>query len=213
MYRHIITAIFTLFLAAGIVKPVSAQSTPELVQISGLVLSSDSLVGVPYASVIIKGTGRGTITDYQGFFSLVAAKGDVIVFSSLGFQKDEYQIPDSIQEKRISTVLLLSQSTTYIDTVVVFPWPTKEDFREAFLALNLPPSEIEIAKRNLEKKRLAELGATLPLDANENADLYLRNEAYKFYYAGQAPPMNIFSPLAWAKFIQAWKDGDFKKKN
>lgn len=213
MYKHIITAVVAIFLSIGVAQPLSAQSNPELVQISGLVLSSDSLVGIPYASVVIKGSGRGTITDYQGFFSLVAAKGDVIVFSSLGYQKDEYLIPDSIKEKRFSTVLLLSQSTTYIDTVVVFPWPSKEDFREAFLALNLPPDEIEIAKRNLEKKRLAELGATLPLDGNENADLYLRNEAYKFYYAGQAPPMNIFSPLAWAKFIQAWKNGDFKKKD
>jgi len=32
----------------------------------------------------------------------------------------------------------------------------------------------------------------------------------QIYYAGQAPPMNIFNPVAWGQFIQAWKRGDFK---
>jgi hypothetical protein len=34
----------------------------------------------------------------------------------------------------------------------------------------------------------------------------------RIYYSGQAPPLNILNPLAWAKFIQAWKDGDFKQE-
>jgi hypothetical protein len=25
--------------------------------------------------------------------------------------------------------------------------------------------------------------------------------------------MNIFNPAAWSEFIQAWKRGDFKRKN
>jgi len=30
---------------------------------------------------------------------------------------------------------------------------------------------------------------------------------------GQVPPQNIFNPIAWAEFIQAWKRGDFKRKD
>ena len=52
----------------------------------------------------------------------------------------------------------------------------------------------------------------MKLDANESADMYFRNESYKYYYYVQVPPMNIFNPLAWAKFIEAWKNGDFKRK-
>jgi hypothetical protein len=41
----------------------------------------------------------------------------------------------------------------------------------------------------------------------------LKNIARKASYAGQNPPQNIFNPAAWAEFIQAWKRGDFKRKN
>lgn len=184
----------------------------DLVQMSGLVLTSDSLMGVPYASVIIKGSGRGTITNYQGFFSLVAAKGDTLVFSSLGFDTDEYVVSDTITSYRFSIVQLLTTGTFYLDETVIFPWPTKEQFREAFLSLNIPDDQLEIARRNLDQDHLATVGENMTLDGNEAADYYLRKEAQKYSYAGQLPPMNIFNPIAWAQFIEAWKNGDFKKK-
>ena len=45
------------------------------------------------------------------------------------------------------------------------------------------------------------------------ANLYLKQSSTKYSYMGQNPPQNIFNPLAWADFIQAWKRGDFKNNN
>lgn len=210
---YIVRYIIGLFVVVSLLF--TSQQTAkaqDLVQMSGLVLTSDSLMGVPYASVIIKGTGRGTITNYQGFFSLVAAKGDTLVFSGLGFNTDEYIVADSIKDYRFSIVQLLTTGTFYLDETVIFPWPTKEQFREAFLTLNIPDDQLEIARRNLEQQQLTAIGENMKIDGNEGADYYLRKEAQKFSYAGQLPPMNIFNPIAWAQFIQAWKNGDFKKK-
>ena len=208
--RYIIGSFIVISLLFTSQQTAKAQ---DLVQMSGLVLTSDSLMGVPYASVIIKGSGRGTITNYQGFFSLVAAKGDTLVFSGLGFNTDEYVVSDTITSYRFSIVELLTTGTYYLDETVIFPWPTKEQFREAFLSLNIPDDQLEIARRNLEQQQLTAIGENMRIDGNEGADYYLRKEAQKFSYAGQLPPMNIFNPIAWAQFIQAWKNGDFKKKN
>jgi len=41
----------------------------------------------------------------------------------------------------------------------------------------------------------------------------MRKQASNYYYYGQRPPMNIFNPIAWKKFFDAWKKGDFKKKD
>jgi len=41
---------------------------------------------------------------------------------------------------------------------------------------------------------------------------YMSSQADKLYYKGQTMPNNLLNPIAWAKFIQAWKRGDFKKK-
>ena len=35
----------------------------------------------------------------------------------------------------------------------------------------------------------------------------MQQETDKLYYAGQLPPNNLLNPIAWGKFIQAWKDG------
>ncbi len=213
-YQYLVKGVLlSLLLLMAFVPKAKAQETEkQLIQLSGLVLTSDSLIGIPYTTVIVKGTGRGTISNAQGFFSIVAAQGDVLVFSSIGFKLGYYKISDTLAEKRYSIVQLLTMDTVFLPETMVYPWPTKEQFREAFLSLNIPADDLEVAKRNLDKQRMMELGETLAYDPTETAQLYLRSEAQKFYYAGQAPPMNIFNPIAWAKFVQAWKNGDFKKR-
>lgn len=200
---------FQLFTAIILSANVSAQ---KVLQLSGLVLTSDSLMGLPYATVLIKGTGRGTVTDYQGFFSMVVAKGDVIEFSSIGHRTNSFIVPDTLSLDRYSVIELLTRDTFYLPETQIFPWPTKDQFKQAFLSINIPDDDYERAKRNLDRERMKELGMAMKMDGKENADYYFRNESYKYYYYGQVPPMNIFNPLAWAKFIEAWKNGDFKRK-
>ena len=50
---------------------------------------------LPGVSVLIKGSKKGTSTDFDGAFSLVASKGDVLVFSSLGFNTQEVTVTSS----------------------------------------------------------------------------------------------------------------------
>jgi hypothetical protein len=201
--------VFFFFVALLSSVTVSAQ---KVLQLSGLVLTSDSLMGLPYATVLIKGTGRGTVTDYQGFFSLVVAKGDTIEFSCVGHRTNSFIVPDTLSLDRYSVIELLTRDTVYLPETQIFPWPTKEQFKQAFLSINIPEDDYERAKRNLDRDRMKEIGMSMKMDGKENADFYFRNESYKYYYYGQVPPMNIFNPLAWAKFIEAWKNGEFKRK-
>ena len=46
----------------------------------------------------------------------------------------------------------------------------------------------------------------------ENYKIAMQQQAQRISYAGQAPPQNIFSPIAWAQFIKAWQSGAYKKK-
>lgn len=189
-----------------------SQKTDKLVQLSGLILTSDSLMGIPYATVIIKHEARGTFSNYQGFFSLVAALGDSVRFTAVGYRDEVIVIPDTLSKGKYSIIQLLSQDTIYLPETVIYPWPTKEEFKQAFLTMNVPDDDLERARRNLEREKLKEVGETMQMDAKETTDYYYRAEATKFSYTGQLPPQNFFNPFAWAKFIEAWKRGDFKKK-
>lgn len=197
---------------AGAQNKLKDKKDDKLVQFSGIVLTSDSLQGIPFATVMVKGTGRGTISNYQGFFSLVCQKGDHVVFSTVGFKSREVVIPDTLSLDKYSIIALLTQDNINLDPVMIYPLPSREDFKNAFLSLHIPDDQLEIAKKNLEKEKLREIGQVMIMDGQENQAYNQKMEAYKFTYAGQVPPMNVFNPIAWAQFFQAWKHGDFKKK-
>ena len=77
----------------------------------------------------------------------------------------------------------------------------------------LPDDDIEIARQNNSVAKRRILMRTTPGDGSEASSMQFRNIANKATYTGQVPPMNIFNPAAWSEFIQAWKRGDFKKKD
>lgn len=186
-----------------------------LVQFSGLVLdgSTDKLVPVPYTTVSVKNQSRGTYSDLKGFFTIVVRKGDVVNFSAIGYKTVEFKIPENLEDDRYSIVQLMTQDTVNLPETVVFPWPSRDHFRLEFLAMDVTPELQQIAQENLAKETLERLRPAVSYDGNENADYYLRQQAREYYYVGQQPPMNIFNATAWKRFFDAWKEGDFKKKN
>ena len=62
---------------AFFIVPAKAQfenARDSVVQLYGIVMTADSLVGIPAVSITIKGSHRGTITNNQGVFSIVVLK-------------------------------------------------------------------------------------------------------------------------------------------
>ena len=51
-----------------------AQEDEVVIQVSGLVVTGDSLTPLPYATVYRSRDSRGTMTDGNGFFSLPALR-------------------------------------------------------------------------------------------------------------------------------------------
>lgn len=197
-----------------------AQATKDyydttIVQFSGIILTDigGELIPVPFATVAIEDEGRGTYANYKGFFSLVARKGDKVTFSAIGFRQKSFVIPDTINSNRFSMVQLLSGDTINLPETVIFPWPDRDNFKQEFLAMDVTTDLAEKAKENIAEERLAAVRQNTKMDGRENADYYLRQQSKAFYHIGQTPPMNIFNPMAWNEFFNAWKSGQFKNKN
>ena len=190
-----------------------AQKNVNLVQFSGLVLdgSSEELFPIPYVNILVKDKGRGTYSGLDGFFSIVVQKGDVIVFSAIGYKTVEYTIPLDLKDDRYSLVQLMTQDAINLPETVVFPWPSRDHFKLEFLAMDITSELEERAARNVAEDAMARLRNEVPSDGVENTSYYLRQQARSTYYIGQTPPMNIFNPVAWKQFFNAWKNGDFKK--
>jgi len=191
----------------------SAQvKTPKVIQFSGYALTADSLMGVPFAHITILNRGRVATAGPDGFFSFAAVENDTLYFTSVGFRPSVYVIPSGLTTDKYSVIQLMTKTDIYLRETIIYPWGDREGFRQAFLDLHLPDDDLERAKKNMERERLAELGEKLERDGKEAGQTYMRNNSANTYYYKQAPSQNIFNPLAWAEFIRAWKNGDFKKK-
>ena len=208
-----------LFLVFGLATTASAQLVDQygepLVQFSGMVLdgTADQLRPVPYATVLIKNDGRGTYANLEGFFSIVAHRGDTILFSALGYDDTEFVIDSTLEDDKYSIVQQMTNNAIDLPEAVVFPWPSRDHFKLEFLAMNVTPELQSRATENLSADKLERLAETVPRSGAENSTNYLRQQARQTYYIGQRPPMNIFSPVAWKQFFDGWKRGDFKKKD
>ncbi|MEI8110841.1 MAG: carboxypeptidase-like regulatory domain-containing protein [Chitinophagia bacterium] len=184
----------------------------SVVQLYGVVMTADSLQGIPSCSVIVLGKGRGTITSYDGVFSIVVMKGDLITFSSVGFKDKTIEIPRNLSDNQYSVIQLLVSDTAYLPATILKPRPTREQFERDFVNTTVPDDLYETARKNTDEAQRRMILANLPADGKEAVNFQLRSQANKAYYSGQLPPMNIFNPAAWADFVSAWKRGDFKRK-
>jgi len=183
---------------------------PEVIQFSGVAVNAENLNPVSFTNVMIKNTYRGTISDYYGYFSFVALKNDTILFSAIGFKESSFVIPDTITGNRYSLIHVMDSDTILLAPTIIYPWPTEEDFKKAFINLDIPDDEIEIARKNLAKAEMKERAMNFKMDGSMNYRHYIERETSKLYYAGQTQPISLLNPFAWAHFIKAWKEGKFK---
>jgi len=94
------------------------DEAPPTLEISGTVLDPEGnpVIG---ASVVNKTTGKGTSTDEQGHFSLNVNVGDVLVFTSIGFAKQEFTIKNTS-----SITITLTKSASKLDEVQIIAYGT-----------------------------------------------------------------------------------------
>ena len=126
--------------------------------------------------------------------------------------KSDYVIPDSLPDDRYNIVQILGRDTIQVSTTFVYPYPTKERFRQEFLALDLAQSKDELAEKNLEAALLYERMQESGMSASENYRYAVQQKSRQISYAGQMPTISLLNPIAWAQFIQAWENGSFKKQ-
>jgi hypothetical protein len=75
-----------------------AQSNAASQIVSGIVRSSDDNTTLPGTSIQLKGSSEGTISDGTGKFEFPKAlkKGDVLVFSFVGFELKEFVVTENL---------------------------------------------------------------------------------------------------------------------
>jgi hypothetical protein len=211
-FRLAFVCAFTLWMGHAASSQTDSMP-PQVLQVSGLVVTGDSLSPLPYCTVFRSRDRRGTMTDARGFFSLPALTGDTLEFSSVGYVTQQAAIPEGGELARVNLVQPMGRDTVAMKDAFVYPWPSRERFRQDFLALGLPNQGLDPAWDSPMDPmdvydRLSEVGR----DGQSTSSDVLAARAQQAGYAGQAPPVNLLNPVAWAQFLQALKSGDLRKQ-
>ncbi len=219
--KKIIFLVFIGLCCLGNTKA-NAQQTPNpspniyrdsVVQLFGVVMTADSLKGIPFASIVVNQKGRGTITNNDGVFSIAVNKGEHITFTCIGFKDRTILIPKNLEGNQYSVIQLMINDTHYLPVTILKPRPTRAQFERDFVNARVDDELFETARKNTSPSQKRIILASLPRDGKEAVGASLNNQAARYYYSGQLPPMNILNPVAWKNFINSWKRGDYKTKN
>jgi hypothetical protein len=219
MKKHLFLSllILSIGLTSNTLNAQSTESTTNIyrdsvVQLYGVIMTADSLKAIPFASIVVNNKGRGTITNNDGVFSIAVNKGERITFSCVGFKDRIIQIPNNLDGNQYSVIQLMVNDTNFLPATILKPRPTRQQFERDFVNAKVDDDMYETARKNTSTAQRRIILSSLPRDGKEAVGASLNQQASRYYYSGQLPPMNILNPSAWKSFINSWKRGDFKSK-
>jgi len=98
-------------------------------------VKTENQESLPGVSVMVKNTTNGQVTDFDGFYTIKnVKKGDVLVFSSIGFETKEKIIGDNL-----TINVILKESRTSLDEIVIVGYGTskKKDLTGAVASIKV----------------------------------------------------------------------------
>lgn len=183
------------------------HNNKTLIQLSGVIVSSDSLENLPFTTVFHKSSKRGTVSDFYGYFSIVVMPGDTLLFKNYGYKTSSYIVPDTLNEDRYSIIHVLQGDYKELPAAIIYPWPSREAFAKAFIEMNPYDDALRRAQKQLSGANLAFIAASVSTDPGLTYSWQQNQQYTKIYTMGQSPVNNLFNPASWNSFIDSWKSG------
>ena len=207
MSKYLLTLVFLVsFLATGL-----AQEQEPYMQLSGMI-KNDLNDPIPFVHVIVKKSERSTVSDQNGLYTVIVEPRDTVLFSCVGYKLFKMVMPSTLNSRHLTREVRMEIDTVMLNTVVIFPWKTYAEFKNAVINTEMPVNkELEAAQLNI-----AIIQTQILLSYSNTPNMNFRNimmqqfEKNRTY--GQSPYYGILDVMQWAKFIKALKNGEFKRK-
>lgn len=191
----------TLLIVCCCVWLSAAAQTKHIVQVSGVVVATDSLIPVPYATVFRSHDNRGTFSDHTGYFTLPVLVGDTLNFIFLGLKRSYYVIPNDTVSKHISIVQWMESEQVMLPTVNVLPYPSPGRLRAEIMALDFPGDSYFRFDRSAASVSNYDGLRDLSADAYAEASATMIAR----YSGGFRSGGNLLDQAAWGRFVAALK--------
>lgn len=204
-----VTVIFCL--ASFFYQIAIAQNSLNIVQFSGMVVAGDSLYGIPGVSIYVTKAGRGTISNELGYFSMPTLINDTVVLSAMGYKKKQLIVPKS-DKQSVTMIVELVEDTIYLPIIEIFPYPTEELFKQAFLAMNISDQYLyQRMANNLNPQILQKMLKNSSMSASENQRYTLKNQ-FNPGGGGNVQGFQPLNPYAWSNLVKSIRKNKSRSK-
>lgn len=162
----------------------STRKGPEKT-ISGVITDQqgEPIIG---ATVTIKGTVTGVLTDLDGKYSIQAREGEALEFRYIGYNS----IEQKIKKGNVMNVTL-AESNINLDDVVIVGYGSQKKESVVSSVNTIKPSEIAIPTRSLNNTLAGQIAGVIAIQrsgepGNDDADFWIRGQSS---YAGGTSPL------------------------
>lgn len=199
--KLLLVIITVLFIGLG---SASAQLPPKVVQVSGVVLISDSLFPAGFVAIYRAKDRRGTYSGRDGYFTLPVMVGDTLFFTCTGLKDSYFVIPADVTDNQLSMVQVMNMESYMLPTAYILPYPSKTRLRAEILSLDLPGDEYVSFHR--EGNDIVNYDGMLDFSAQSyrSASSQIQSRYTNGFYSGG----NLLSRDAWGKFMRSLKSGE-----
>lgn len=108
------------------------------VELQSTILNQKDSTPIGFVHIINLTTRHGVISDYNGKFNFTVDVKDTIKISVLGFESQK------IVGEQVPTVIYLTPKNYELEEFTVLPYKDYEEFKEAFINLDLPDSSLKM---------------------------------------------------------------------
>ena len=138
------------------------------------------------ATVIVKGTINGVLTDMDGKYTIKAREGEVLEFRYIGYNSVEQKVKD----KSVINIAM-AESNVNLDDVVVIGYGSQKKESVVSSVNTMKPAEIAIPTRSLSNTIAGQVAGVIAIQrsgepGNDDADFWIRGQSS---YAGGTSPL------------------------
>jgi len=154
--------------------------------ITGHVLAKSDQTPIPSATVIVKGTKNGAVTNVDGSFSLKAEKGDVLTITGIGITPSEYTVNGE------DITIAVDASTKDLNEVVVTATGVKKEVKRLGYAIqDVKANDLTQAREpsvlNSLKGSVAGLSINITPEIGHSPNVVMRGEGSPMYVIDGVP--------------------------
>ena len=184
--------------------------TDKVYQLSGMVLNRSTHQPVPYVRIVTHRGDRYAIAGPEGFYSLPVTPKDSLYFQCIGYKTSKLSVAaylknyeNAEKETYIYAIHFMDVDTLLLPDVIITPYKTRADIRNALVFSNSPYLDAaQAAQANLSPELMSFLMGSLPKDEGERLAVAQQRYVTMLSQQSNRATVTIVDPVAVYSLIK-----------